>query len=109
MDNLVTPATVKGRVITELMQETMNYVIALEKENAELREENEALKSDTMPPVLSQKWIGEYLGISTGKVSDWLISGKMPGIKKDGRWFVKREDFIQWFNNEPQLKLAKAR
>lgn len=104
-------ATVKGRVISELMQETMKYLAELEKENAELREENEILKGDTMSPILSIKFIAEYTGVSIGTVGEWLITGELKGSKKGGRWIVKREDFMAWLNDEPptKLKLAKAR
>lgn len=105
---MTTAATVKGRVIAELMQETMNLLAALEAENAALREENELLKGDNMPPVLSPGYIAEYCGVSASTVSDWLITGEIKARKVNGRWLILREDFLEWLHG-PQLKLVKAR
>lgn len=105
---MTTVATVKGRVIAELMQETMNLLSALEAENAALREENELLKGDNMPPVLSPSFIAEYCGVSASTVSDWLITGEIKARKVNGRWLILREDFLEWLHG-PQARLIRAR
>lgn len=105
---MTTVATIKGRVIAELMQETMNLLAALEAENAALRDEVELLKGDNMPPVLSPSYIAEYCGVSASTVSDWLITGEIKARKVNGRWLILREDFVEWLHG-PQIKLAKGR
>lgn len=108
---MTTAATVKGRVIAELMQETMKYLQELEQENSQLRDEIEILRSDDMPPTVSVKYIAGYCGVSDSTVGDWLKTGLLKGKKINGRWLVKREDFRTFIDGDivQNLQMVKKK
>lgn len=94
-----TPASESG-IIAGLMKATMDYITSLEKRIAELEVEIEGLQNNSLPEILSISFIVDYVGVSAGTVSEWLNSGELKGMKRGGRWFIKREDFQDWLNDD---------
>lgn len=98
--------SVRSRVVIETLrgalQEAMELITALDKENNELKFQSN--QHNEMPPVLNAKFIKEYLGISQSKVYELLHTNHSAGgIKafKDGdRWLVKRENFKDWLDKK---------
>lgn len=109
---MTTVATVKGRVILELMQETMKYLQELEQENSQLRDELEILQSDSTPMTISAKQVAESCGVSDSTVNNWLKTGVLKGrqINGRGRWLILWRDFQTFLDGDTiqNLQLVKS-
>lgn len=51
---------------------------------------------NNMPDLLTAEQVGDYLGVSRSTIYSWCRSKKMPGIKFNGTWRVRKESFVKW-------------
>ena len=50
----------------------------------------------TLPQLLNVEELAEYLGYSRDRVLRLLKAGRIPGVKRNGRWFIRVEDVARW-------------
>ena len=57
--------------------------------------------------VMSLRQAAVYMGVSTDKMYDYLMSGTLPGFKLGNRWKVKRSMLDAWMEQESAKPLAE--
>lgn len=53
-----------------------------------------------LPALLTAEQAADYLGVSRSAIYSWCRAKKMPGIKLNGTWRVRKEAFVEWLNEQ---------
>lgn len=47
-------------------------------------------------PLLTTKEVADLFSVKPETVSDWIKQGKIPGVKINGYWRIKRSDMVAY-------------
>ena len=57
--------------------------------------------------ILTLKEVAEYLKLAEKTAYRLALAGKLPGFKVGGSWRFKREDVLQWIEEQKNRELNK--
>lgn len=59
-----------------------------------------------MPTLLTAEQTAEYLGVSRSAIYSWCRTKKIPGIKLNGTWRIRKESFEAWLTEQERASCS---
>jgi len=59
-----------------------------------------------MPNLLTAEQAAGYLGVSRSAIYSWCRANKMPGIKLNGTWRIRKDVFVGWLNEQERASCS---
>jgi excisionase family DNA binding protein len=66
------------------------------------------MELENMPDLLTADQAGGYLGVSRSTIYSWCRTNKMPGIKLNGTWRLRKDSFIAWIAEQERASCSST-